>query len=50
MKAILKILACLSLGFTTCGIMEDWNHMVLIMMLFVVYTLAMATGVAIGEG
>lgn len=50
MKAILRILACLSLGLTTFGIMEDWNHMVLIMMLIVVYTLAMATGVTIGEG
>lgn len=50
MKTILRILACVSLGITTFGIMRNWSHGVLIVMLFVVYTLAMATGVAIGKG
>ena len=50
MKTILRIFACLSLGLTAAGIMQNWSHGVLIVMLFVVYTLAMATGVAIGKG
>ena len=47
MKTILRIFACLSLGLTTVGIMQNWSHGVLIVMLFVVYTLAMAIGVTI---
>lgn len=50
MKTILRILACVSLGITTFGIMRNWSNGVLIVMLFVVYVLAMATGVAIGKG
>lgn len=50
MKTILRILACLSLGLTTVGIMQNWSHGALIVMFFVVYVLAMATGVAIGKG
>lgn len=47
MKTILRIFAWFSLGLTTVGIMQNWSHGVLIVMLFVVYTLAMATGVTI---
>lgn len=50
MKTILRIAACLSLGLTTAGIMQNWSHGALIVMLFVVYVLAMATGVTIGKG
>ena len=45
MKTILRTLACLSLGLTTFGIMQDWSHGVLIVMLLVVYTLASAVGI-----
>ena len=50
MTTILRILACLSFGLTTFGIMQKWSCGALIVMLFVVYVLAMATGVAIGKG
>lgn len=50
MKEILRIFACVSLGLTTFGIMQNWSRGALIVMLFVVYVLAMATGVAIGKG
>ena len=50
MKTLLSILACASLELTMFGIMQDWNHMALFVMLLVGYVLAMATGIVIGMG